>query len=425
MRKIRILLIAALALAVLLRAGLSMLYPEKHVDESQYLEEVAPGVLFNDKTGLPPHYSSAVGVVAFNSYDVTPDIRGYAGPIRVLLAIDPQGRIVGIRLLEHKETKNYVHSMETESYMKQFLGKSVNDSFEPDFDIDGISRATVSVSALADTVRESSRKVASQVMGLKVNGTAKKRAESFRWIAYAALLLIALIVYFMSKMWRVPNIVRDLILVAGIAIVGVWLTTPFSIIHVFNLILLRFSTDMLWLVIIPGTILSILIAGRFYCGWLCPFGAISEFIGRIPLRKWDVPTSVDDKWRNIKYFLLVFAMLAAIITGRTSFANYETYVTLFSLNGTYIMWAVVAVCLVANLRVKRFWCRFLCPVGALSGAVSRSDRRYVSSSDCPMANKPGPLIAECIRCNRCYALPRRKQPAPVKPIPRPIQVIRD
>jgi len=41
MRKIRILLIAALALAVLLRAGLSMLYPEKHVDESQYLEEVA------------------------------------------------------------------------------------------------------------------------------------------------------------------------------------------------------------------------------------------------------------------------------------------------------------------------------------------------------------------------------------------------
>jgi polyferredoxin len=117
-------------------------------------------------------------------------------------------------------------------------------------------------------------------------------------------------------------------------------------------------------------------------------------------------------------------MLAALISGRTGFANYEAYVTLFSLHGTYFMWAVVAVSLIANLRVKRFWCRFLCPVAALAGAASRKNRKYVSSRDCPMANKPGPLIAECIRCNRCYALPRREQPTPVKPIPRPIQILK-
>ena len=66
------------------------------------------------------------------------------------------------------------------------------------------------------------------------------------------------------------------------------------------------------------------------------------------------------------------------------------------------MWLLVAVSLVANLRVKRFWCRFLCPVAALTGAASRSDKGYVSAPDCPMGNKPGPLISECIRCNRCY-----------------------
>jgi uncharacterized protein with FMN-binding domain len=408
MKRIRIFLITALALSLLIGAGVKVLFPEKRVDESLYLGEVAPGMLFSDKSGSPPHYSSEQGVVAFNTYDVRPDIRGYAGPIKVLVALDGEGRITGIRILEHKETPNYVHSMEAPSYLEQFLGKSIEDPFEPDRDIDGISRATVSVRALADTVRESSRQVASQAMGLEVRGGGRRVAASLKWIAYAVLLAAALAVYYVTRRRRMHDAVRDAMMVLGVLVVGVLLSTPFSIIHVFNLVLGRFSTDMLWLVIVPGTIATIVIAGRFYCGWLCPFGAISEFLGRLPTRKWRVPIRLDDRWRNVKYYLLALAMMAALATGRTDFGNYETYVTLFSLHGTYIMWAVVAVCLLANLRVKRFWCRFLCPVAALSGAASRADEKYVSSRDCPMANKPGPLIAECIRCNRCYRGGKRK-----------------
>jgi Na+-translocating ferredoxin:NAD+ oxidoreductase RnfG subunit len=403
MNRTRISLIAVLAVALLLRAGFTVLFPEQRVDESQYLDEVAPGVLFEEKSGSPPHYASVQGVVAFNTYGVTPGIRGYAGPIRLLLALDPQGRIAGIRILEHEETPNYVHAMETPSYLQQFLGKSVNDPFVPDRDIDGVSRATVSVKALADTVRESSREVASRVMGIEVRGAEGGQVVGVKWIAYAVLLLAALVIYFVTRRRRLPDAVRDVVLVLGIFVVGVWLSTPFSIIHVFNLLLARFSTDPLWLAIVPGTIATIALAGRFYCGWLCPFGAISEFLGRLRMRKWSVPTELDDRWRNVKYYLLALAVLVAIPIGKTGFANYETYVTLFSLHGTYIMWVVIALNLIANLRVKRFWCRFLCPVGALAGLASRKDIRYVSSPDCPMANKPVPLIAECIRCNRCYA----------------------
>ncbi len=408
MKRIRILLIAALALSVIFRAGLTVLFPEERVDESLYLEEVAPGVLFTEKSGKPPHYFSPVGTVAFNTYDVVPGIRGYAGPIKILLALDKHGTIIGIRILEHKETPNYVHAMETPGFLEQFLGKSLNDPFELDRDIDGISRATVSVRALADTVRESSRKVASSALAVEVKGTEERRAANLKWIAYASLFVLALAAYYASRRRRLPNVLRDIILVAGIFVVGVWLSTPFSILHVLNAALKRFSTDMLWLVVVGSTVFSILIAGRFYCGWLCPFGALSEFISRVPTGKWRVPVDIDDKWRNAKYFLLALVVLVVIPTGRTGFGNFETYVTLFSLHGTYLMWAVVVVSLLASLRVRRFWCRFLCPVAALTGVLSRKDSRYVSSPDCPMANKPGPLIAECVRCNRCYTGARKK-----------------
>jgi hypothetical protein len=408
MRRIRIVLIAALALSVLLRAGVTVLFPVERVDESLYLEDVAAGVLFSEKSGLPPHYSSIPGTVAFNTYDVVPGIRGYAGPIRVLLSLDKHGTIIGIRLLEHEETPNYVHSMETPSYLGQFLGKSLNDPFEIDRDIDGISRATVSVRALADTIRESSRKVATQAMAVEVKGTEKKRAVGLKWIAYASLFALALAAYYASRRRRLPNVLRDIVLLTGLFVVGVWLSTPFSILHVFNAALMRFSSDVLWIFVVASTVVSIIIAGRFYCGWLCPFGALAEFIGRVPVRKWRVPVGVDDRWRNAKYYILALVVLVVIPTGKTGFGNFETYVTLFSLHGTYLMWAVVVVSLLANLRVKRFWCRFLCPVAALTGVLSRRDDRYVSALDCPMTNRPAPLITECVRCNRCFAGARKK-----------------
>ena len=402
MNRIRILLVAAFALSVVLGIGLRALYPEERVDEAFYLEEIAPEAAFAAKSGTPPHYGSAQGTVAFNTYDVTPRIRGYAGPIRLLVALDAGGRITGIRILEHKETPNYVHSMETPGFLGQFLGKSVHDPIEIDNDIDGVSRATVSVKALADTVRESSREVASSVLGIQVRGAKREKAAGFKWAVYVALFLAAMAAYFVSRKKMTPNVLRDFSLAISIIVVGIWLSTPFSILHVFNAVLLRFSTDWLWYAVVVSTVASIIVAGRFYCGWLCPFGAVAEFLGRLPVRKWDVPAELDHRWRNAKYLLLALVMLVVIPTGKTEFGNYETYVTMFSLHGTYLMWVLVAVSLVANLRVRRFWCRFLCPVAALTGAASRSDRGYVSSSDCPMGNKPGPLISECIRCNRCY-----------------------
>ncbi len=387
-------------------SGGYFLSPEKKVDESLYLREVAPETEFSPKKGA--YYPSVEGVIAFNTYDIAPEIKGYAGPIKLLIVLGPDGKIRGIRLLEHRETPNYVHRMETPGFLGQFLGKDINDPFLVDRDIDGITRATVSVEALAKTVRESSGAAGKEFMGLAVIGKDGGSAvggggtAAYKWIAYIGLFAFAFAGYFITRRNKRFLRLRDVSLLLSIVIMGLWLSAPFSILHVFNLVLGRSSADPLLYALIASTALSIIAAGRFYCGWLCPFGALSEVAGRLPIRKWQVAHAVDDKWRNLKYILLGTAVGAVFIFRKPEFGNYETYVTLFSFKGNALTWALVGASLVLSLRVERFWCRYLCPVGALTGALSRKAKGYPSRHDCPMVNKPDPLISECIRCNRCY-----------------------
>ncbi len=402
MKNLKAILIITVVASLAAGYSLRMLLPEKKIDERIYLGEIAPGIIFSEKKSNPPHYESKEGTVAFNTHELTPPIRGYAGTIKILLGLSSDGKITGIKILEHKETKNYVHYMESPEYLRRFLGKSVNDPFEIDRDVDAISRATVSVEALAKTIKESSRVIASEVLGINVAAAGMAKTSGMRWITYLILFIAAFAFYFLTQRDKRFLRARDISLSASIVVIGLYLSSPFSALHVFNLMLLRPSSSFLWYAIIITVTFSIITAGRFYCGWLCPFGALAEFIGRLPFKKWEFPVEIDDKWRDLKYVFLGAASIVVFISMRPEFGNYETYVTLFSFHGSYLAWTMVAIMLIANLKVERFWCRYLCPVAALTGLLSRKDNRYVSRNDCPMRNKPMPLISECIRCNRCY-----------------------
>lgn len=402
MKRLKIIFFLVAAASLIAGYAMKAFMPEKKTDVAAHLRELFPGVQFVQGKGGLPHYTSGDGTVAFSTHDITPSIRGYAGPITVLLALSPNGKIRGIEILDHEETKNYVHYMESPEYLRGFLGKSIHDPFEVDNDINGISRATVSVEALAKTVRESSGRIAGEVLGIEVKTGTGRRSFSWGWLTYLPLFCFALSSYFLSRNNKRYLGMRDISLAAGIVVIGVYLASPFSVLHVLNLLLLQPSSSLLWIAVVATTVVSVAMAGRFYCGWLCPFGAIAEFIGRLPAKKWDIRVLTDDGGRDLKYIILALAACIVFLSRKPEFGNYETYVTLFSLHGSALSWTMVIISLVANLRVRRFWCRYLCPVAALTGLLSRKDPGYVSVPDCPMGNKPMPLISECIRCNRCY-----------------------
>ena len=125
---------------------------------------------FSGKAGDPPHYkalgrdaSAPVLGYAFWTTELEPLERGYDGPIRILVGLDPKGILAGIVVVSHNEPYGNF-SIEPPRFAAQFRGKNIRDPFRVGADVDAVSRATITVSSAARAVRNSARRVARQLL---------------------------------------------------------------------------------------------------------------------------------------------------------------------------------------------------------------------------------------------------------------------
>lgn len=138
-----------------LRAQLQQLFPDA---ES-----------FSPKSGNPPHFEAFGPAVsgrepellgfAYWTTELEPLERGYDGPIKMLVGMDPNGVLKGIIVTEHREPYGYF-SVELPEFAEQFENKNIRDRFRVGADIDAITRATISVTSASRAVRNSSRRIA-------------------------------------------------------------------------------------------------------------------------------------------------------------------------------------------------------------------------------------------------------------------------
>lgn len=161
-----------------------------------------------------------------------------------------------------------------------------------------------------------------------------------------------------------------------------------------------------------------LLLGRVFCGWVCPLGTVQEAArlawGRKP------GASFVARLSSVRYWVLL-ALIGAAVTG----VNLAGWFDPLVLSGralrlgpdmpAAIAWTVVCVVFALVLLAPRFWCRTLCPLGAVLALVAYLTpyRRRVGASckecdacatACPMGQsriKNSPT--ECIGCRRCKA----------------------
>ena len=136
------------------------------------LTQLFPGArAFSAKGGEPPHFKAyatetsdapAIGY-AFWTTELEPLERGFDGPIKILVGMDPKGILAGIIVAQHNEPYGNF-SIEPPAFAAQFRGKNIRDPFKVGGDIDAVSRATMTVSSAARAVRNSARRVARQLL---------------------------------------------------------------------------------------------------------------------------------------------------------------------------------------------------------------------------------------------------------------------
>lgn len=121
------------------------------------------------------------------------------------------------------------------------------------------------------------------------------------------------------------------------------------------------------------TALGLLFWGRgVYCGWLCPFGALQELMNaaarRLGIRQIAVPQSLHERLWVIKYTLFVAIVALSFYSMHDALilAEAEPFKTAISMRflRAWPFVLFVAVILFAGLFIERFYCRYLCPLGA-------------------------------------------------------------
>ena len=175
--------------------------------------------------------------------------------------------------------------------------------------------------------------------------------------------------------------------------------------------------DMALLFMVGFTVVTTLLWGRVFCGFLCPFGALQDLITRIVPRRLQraLPQRIHDRALYVKYgILLLIVGLAAAPAQIGVYQYFEPFGTVFYLSSSPLLWSIAGGFLVASAVVPRFYCRYACPLGAALGVASLLSvfriRRVeqctpckVCEHACPTGAIRGPEIdfKECVRCNVC------------------------
>ncbi|NCC85538.1 MAG: 4Fe-4S binding protein, partial [Clostridia bacterium] len=173
-----------------------------------------------------------------------------------------------------------------------------------------------------------------------------------------------------------------------------------------------------------------LVFNRAFCGLICSFGAIQEFIGnlgrRVFRRRLLVPQSADRILRYGKYLVLILTVAMAWLTGTLWFAAFDpwtAYGHLISfeelLTSYWIGLIILILSIVGSFFYERFFCKYLCPLGALNAVIGRLSRFSVRRDpeaciDCSLCSRACPVnldvehansirSAECLSCGKCVA----------------------
>lgn len=212
----------------------------------------------------------------FQSSEIVKDITGWGGPISLGIIVDDAFRILHLTILQHSETLSFFRGIEEPWFLGQFIGKDPSSKLEPGIDIDGLSQATVSVTALCQTVRATLKKAAQD----RVVPTGGTPTGSFgQWAVYHPVFLLLTVFSVFTIRRRFPR-VHTLLVVILIGIVSPQFVS-FAHIAVIQRFVQGAATPTRHVTIILLACLFLCVyAPRGYCRFLCPAGALQMLLYR-------------------------------------------------------------------------------------------------------------------------------------------------
>ena len=234
---------------------------------------------------------------------------------------------------------------------------------------------------------------------------------------FAAFATLALVSFHRKS---VP--LKYVTLAVAVVYLGFYKSQLISVVNLYsaatgNLPVFRYS--LAWYLFAGFTVVTTVLWGRLYCGRICAYGALTQLLDRVvPDRlRLEVPPWLERRAAWIKYFLLGAVLLYFLATSDIAAYRYVEPFWMFTLRASPALWIGLGALLVATVFVRNLYCRFLCPVGAALGLLSKLTifriKRWSECNTCKICEKAcewgaiqGPRIdmTECVRCDDCERL---------------------
>lgn len=181
-------------------------------------------------------------------------------------------------------------------------------------------------------------------------------------------------------------------------------------------------------VLILAILFLVLVLGRFFCGWLCAFGALNNFIFNLAKRVFRFNFKVNEKLdavlKHLKYVILAAIIIFGWTKNNTLIDMYDPWnafaeLRMFpqALKDYPLQFLVLGLIIFGAAFIERFFCRYLCPLGAVQALLWKCRLSWFARDDnicgkcnlctrsCPMGINISELkklkSGECIGCLKC------------------------
>ncbi|PRR82806.1 FMN-binding protein [Clostridium vincentii] len=148
-----------------------------------------------------------------------------------------------------------------------------------------------------------------------------------------------------------------------------------------------------------------ILMGRFFCGWLCAFGAYNDWIylmsSKIFKMKFKVNEKVDALLKYVKYIVLLVLLIVTVnmgslvLEGTSPWDVFGQITDLSNILSSLLIGFILFILItIGAFFIERFFCRYLCPLGAVFAIISKIGIVKI--------NKPSDKCGECRICtNNC------------------------
>lgn len=209
----------------------------------------------------------------------------------------------------------------------------------------------------------------------------------------------------MASKIKKSQIIRHIIqLIAFILLPGLYSMTFSEVKTVYQMIIngnVNFLEALPSLIEFIAIMLLIIVLGRWFCGWICAFGAYNDLIYFISKKIFKIKFRVDEKVDSIlkyfKYLVLLFIIAISWTIGSSILESTSPWDVFGQITDVSIIFSNLLVGLIflilitiGSAFIERFFCRYLCPLGAIFSIISKIGIVKI--------NKPK---ADCGKCRAC------------------------